>query len=45
MQYSVMAACAGYIRNAVASRVPCTMTLISGVPDAWVRQCLMMDEQ
>ena len=45
MQSSVVAACAGYTRNAVASRVPCTLTLISGASDAWVRHGLLMDEQ
>ena len=45
MQSSVVAACAGYTRNAVASRVPCALTLISGAPDAWVRHGLLMDEQ
>ena len=45
MQSSVVAACAGYTRNRVASRVPCALTLISGVPDAWVRHGLLMDEQ
>ena len=34
MQSSVMAARAGYIRNAVALRDPCTLTLNSGAPDA-----------
>ena len=34
MQSSVVAACAGYTRNAVASRVPCALTLSSGAPDA-----------
>ena len=45
MQSSVVAASAGYTRNAVASRVPCTLTLISDAPDAWVRHGLLMDEQ
>ena len=45
MQSSVVAACAGYTRNAVTSRVPCAPTLISGGPDAWVRHSLLMDEQ
>ena len=45
MQSSVVAACARYTRNAVASRVPCALTLILGAPDAWVRHGLLMDEQ
>ena len=45
MQSSVVAVCAGYTRNAVASRVPCTLTLISGARDALVRHDLLMEEQ
>ena len=45
MQSSVVAACAGYTRNAVASRAPCALTLISGAPDAWIRHSLLMEEQ
>ena len=45
MQSSVVAACAGYTRKAVASRVPCALILISGVPDALVRHGLLMEEQ
>ena len=45
MQSSVVAACTGYTSNAVASRVPCALTPISGVPDAWVRHGLLVDEQ
>ena len=45
MQSSVVAACAGYTRNAVASSIPCTLTLISGAPDACVRHSQLMVEQ
>ena len=45
MQSSVVAACAGYTRNEMASRVPCALTLSSGAPDAWVRHGPLMDEQ
>ena len=41
----VVTACAGYTRNAVASKIHCALTLISGAPDAWVRHGLLMDEQ
>ena len=45
MQSSVVAACAEYTRNAVASRVPCALTLISGASDALARHGLLMEEQ
>ena len=45
MQSSVVAACPGYTRNAVASRVPCALTLILAAPDDWVRHGLLMEEQ
>ena len=34
LQSSVVAACVGYTRNAVALRAPCAITLISGAPVA-----------
>ena len=45
MQSSVVAACSGYTRNAVASRVPCALPLISGASDALVRHGLLIEEQ
>ena len=45
MQFHVVAVCAGYIRNAMASRAPCILTLISGAPNAWIQHDLLMEEQ
>ena len=45
MQSSMEAVCAGYTRNAMVSRTPCVLTLISGAPDAWVQHSLLMEEQ
>ena len=40
--YYVVAACAGYTRNAVTSKA---LTLISGAPDTRARQCLLNSER
>ena len=32
-------------KNAMASRAPCALTLISGAPDAFVQHGLLMEEQ
>ena len=45
MQSSVVAASAGCIRNAVALRDPCTLTLSSGAPDALGLLGLSMKEK
>ena len=45
MQSSVVAAFAGYTRNAVALRAPCALILTSGVPDAWERHGLLMEDR
>ena len=45
MQSSVVAASAGCIRNAVALRNPCALTLSSGVPDALGLLGLLMKEK
>ena len=45
MQSPVVAVCAGYTRKAMVPRAPCTLTLISGAPDAWVQHDLMMEER
>ena len=45
MQSSVVAASAGCIRNAVALRDPCALTLSSGVPDALGLLGLSMKEK
>ena len=45
MQSSVVAASAGCIRNAVALRDPCTLTLSSGAPDALGLLGLLMKEK
>ena len=45
MQTSVVTACTGYTRNAVASRVPCALTVMSGALDACIRHRLLMKEQ
>ena len=45
MQSSVVAASAGCIRNAVALRDPCVLTLSSGAPDALGLLGLLMKEK
>ena len=45
MQSSVVAAIAGCIRNAVALRDPCALTLSSGAPDALGLLGLLMKEK
>ena len=45
MQSPVVAVCAGYTTNTMASRAPCILTLISGAPNAWVQHDLLMEEQ
>ena len=45
MQSSVVAASAGCIRNAVALRDPCALTLSSGAPDALGLLGLSMKEK
>ena len=45
MQSSVVAASAGCIRNAVALRDPCALTLSSGAPDAFGLLGLLMKEK
>ena len=45
MQSSVVAASAGCIRNAVALRDPCALTLSSGAPDALELLGLLMKEK
>ena len=45
MQSSVVAASAGCIRNAVALREPCALTLSSGAPDALGLLRLSMKER
>ena len=45
MQYPVVAVCAGYTRNAMESRAPYALTLISGAPGVWVQHDLLMEEQ
>ena len=45
MQSSVVAASAGCIRNAVALRDPCALTLSSGAPDALGLLGLLMKEK
>ena len=45
MQSSVVAASTGCIRNAVALREPCALTLSSGAPDALGMLGLLMKEK
>ena len=45
MQSSVVAASAGCIRNAVALKNPCVLTLNSGAPDALIQLGLLMEEK
>ena len=40
LQSPVVVVCDGYTINAMASRAPCALTLISGAPDAWVQHDL-----
>ena len=45
MKFSVSDAFAGYTRNTVAFRAPCSMNLISGAPDSLEQHSLLFKGQ
>ena len=45
MQSPMVAVCAGYTRNAMESRAPCALTLISGAPDVLAQHDLLIEEK